>query len=193
VVLAAGGSTRFGGPKQLIDWFGQPMVRHAAKTALAAGLDPVVVVLGAHAEEVRGALAGLPVRVVENADWAAGQSTSLIAGVKALPAETGGAIFLLSDQPQVPERLLSTLVEMHCQSQALVVAPQAGGRRANPVLFDRRTFADLLGLTGDVGGRAIFSKYRISWVEWQDDRLVMDIDTPEDYERLLRSMQAYDK
>lgn len=188
VVLAAGGSTRFGGPKQLIDWFGQPMVRHVARTALAAELDPVVVVVGAHQDGVRRALEGLPVIVVDNPDWAAGQSSSIRAGVEALPGETGAAIFLLSDQPQAPERLLSTLVETHRQSLSPVVAPQAGGRRTNPVLFDRQTFADLLGLTGDVGGRALFSKYRTTWVEWLDDRLAMDIDTPEDYRRLFESM-----
>ena len=188
VVLAAGGSTRFGGPKQLIDWFGQPMVRHVARTALAAELDPVVVVVGAHQDGVRRALEGLPVIVVDNPDWAAGQSSSIRAGVEALPGETGAAIFLLSDQPQAPERLLSTLVETHRQSLSPVVAPRAGGRRTNPVLFDRQTFADLLGLTGDVGGRALFSKYRITWVEWLDDRLAMDIDTPEDYRRLFESM-----
>lgn len=185
VVLAAGGANRFGAPKQLLDWRGQPLVRHVASLALRAGLDPVVVVIGAYRAEVRQALDGLPVILVENQDWQSGQSSSIRGGLCALPAETGGAIFLLCDQPQVPEHLLASLVEMHRQTLAPIISPQVDGKRANPVLFDRQTFVDLMDLQGDVGGRGLFSKYRVTWVEWLDRRLAADIDTPEDYRRLL--------
>jgi molybdenum cofactor cytidylyltransferase len=188
VVLAAGGASRFGAPKQLLDWRGQPLVRHVARLALRAGLDPVVVVLGAHRAEVRHALDGLRLILVENQDWQTGQSSSIRGGLCALPDKTGAAIFLLCDQPQVPERLLASLVEMHRQTLAPIISPQVDGKRANPVLFDRQTFADLLALQGDVGGRGLFSKYPVTWVEWLDRRLALDIDTPEDYRRLLEQM-----
>jgi len=187
VVLAAGGASRFGQPKQLLDWRGQPLVRRAAQTGLSAGLDPLVAVIGAFPDQIRGALDGLPVRIVENPDWAAGQSTSLRAGLLALPPETGAAVFLLCDQPQTPERLVSSLVDAHRRTQAVVVAPLVDGKRSNPVLFDRRAFPDLLGLEGDTGGRAVFSKYRVHYVEWLDARQALDIDTPEDYRRLMES------
>ncbi len=187
VVLAAGGSSRFGRPKQLLDWHGQPLVRHVAQVGLSAGLNPLVVVTGAYQEAVHGALEGLPVQVVENPDWAAGQSTSLRAGIQVLPVEIGSAVFLLSDQPQTPERLISSLVDTHRRTQAPVVAPLVEGRRSNPVLFDQQTFPDLLALEGDTGGRGVFSKYRVHYVEWLDVRQALDIDTPADYLRLLEA------
>ena len=187
VILAAGESSRFGRPKQLLDWKGQPFVRAVARTALAAGLDPVIVVVGANAERVRAALQDLDVRILQNDDWRNGQSSSIRKGVEALKNESyaGAAIFLLVDQPQVTQSILQALVEKHAEGLYPVVAPLVIDQRANPVLFDRVTFADLLELTGDIGGRAIFHKHRVEYVPWHDDRLLLDVDTPEQYERLI--------
>src|SRR5689334_975241 len=87
LILAAGAATRMGRPKQLLDWDGRPLVRRAAETALAARLDPVLAVVGSARAEVATALAGLPLRIVFNPHHAAGQSTSLRAGIAALPAD----------------------------------------------------------------------------------------------------------
>jgi molybdenum cofactor cytidylyltransferase len=80
--------------------------------------------------------------------------------------------------------VLRALVERHSLDLSLIVAPQVQGQRSNPVLFDRLTFPDLLALTGDVGGRAIFSKHPVTTLPWYDESLLLDVDTPEDYERL---------
>lgn len=185
IVLAAGASVRFGRPKQLLDWQGRPFVWSVAQTALLAGLAPVVVVTGAHDDEVAQAVQDLPVEIVHNEDWNAGQSSSVRKGMEALPEETGAAVFLLSDQPQVPAFLIRSLVALHASTLSPVVAPLADGRRANPVLFDRRTFPDLFTLTGDVGGRAIFNKHPITWLEWHDPGVLIDVDTEADYQRLM--------
>ncbi|MBI5295738.1 MAG: putative selenium-dependent hydroxylase accessory protein YqeC [Chloroflexi bacterium] len=191
VVLAAGGSTRYGQPKQLLDWRGVPFVRAVAQTALAAGLAPVLVVTGAHAEAVESALQGLPVRIVRNQDWQEGQASSMRAAIKSLtlPAadraeRAGAAIFLLVDQPQVNTPILQALAERHRLDLPPALAPLVQDARANPVLFDRVTFPDLLGLKGDVGGRGIFHKYPPAYLPWHDDRLLLDVDTPEQYQRL---------
>ncbi|HEX5836214.1 MAG TPA: NTP transferase domain-containing protein, partial [Anaerolineales bacterium] len=97
----------------------------------------------------------------------------------------GGAIFLLADQPQVTDLILRALIEKHAEGLYRVVAPMVMDRRANPVLFDRSTFSDLATLEGDMGGRAIFHKHRVEYLPWHDDRLLLDVDTPEMYERLL--------
>lgn len=188
IVLAAGESSRFGQSKQLLLWRGEPFVRQVAYTALNAGLSPVVVVTGADDAKICHALAGLSVMVVHNPDWEQGQSTSIQVGLRRLLNHTGGAVFLLADQPQVPIDLIRTLVETHSGSLAPVVVPLVGGRRANPVLFDRVTFKDLMALRGDIGGRALFSgasQYPVSWVPWHDAGLLLDVDTPADYKRLL--------
>jgi molybdenum cofactor cytidylyltransferase len=185
IILAAGEAKRFGSPKQLLDWHGKPFVRQAAEAALAARLWPVVVVSGANAEGIEAALHGLPVSIQPNPDWQTGQSSSLQAGLRSLPPNIGAAIFLLADQPQVTQTVLQALVERHSLDLSPVVAPQVQGQRANPVLFDQVTFPALLSLSGDVGGRAIFSKFPPTSLPWHDESLLTDIDTPEDYRRLL--------
>jgi molybdenum cofactor cytidylyltransferase len=185
IILAGGASSRLGRPKQLLDWFGKPMVRQVAETALQAGLSPVVVVTGAVQAEIAAALQGLPVINTHNPHWSSGQSTSLQAGLKALPEGVGAAVFMLADQPQVPASLLAKIQETYWENPVQLVAPLVEDRRANPVLFDRLTFPDLMRLKGDTGGRAIFGKFNAAWVPWHDARLLMDVDTPEDYQTLL--------
>ena len=185
IVLAAGGSTRMAQPKQIMNFRSQPLVRIAAHTALDADLAPVIVVTGAFDDQVKAALEGLPITIVHNPDWHSGQSTSVAAGINAAPTRTGSAIFLLADQPLVSEPMIRKLVELHTQTLSPIVAPSINGRRSNPVLFDRVTFSDLLDLSGDIGGRALFSKYQVSWLPWMDATSAIDIDTPDDYQRLL--------
>jgi len=227
IVLAAGESARFGQPKQLLDWHGQPFVRAVAQNALDAGLSPVVVVTGANADQVGAAVMDLDVKVMRNDEWKSGQGSSIKVGVLSLiqpppslpqirqqislddnknshvgfgmrpsgvlrehahRAEgVGGAIFLLADQPQITTSVIRALVEKHAEGLYPIVAPMVLDRRANPVLFDRATFSDLTTLEGDVGGRAIFHKHRVEYLPWYDDSLLLDVDTPEHYQRLISS------
>jgi molybdenum cofactor cytidylyltransferase len=185
IILAAGESTRFGSPKQLLDWKGKPFVRQVAETALRSGLEPVVVVTGFHAAVVESALSGLPVVIVHNPNYQQGQSTSIRAGVASLSGKAGAAVFLLADQPQIPVDVIRALVESHGKNMQAILAPLVlEDRRANPVLFDRDTFADLMQLTGDVGGRGIFDKHQVEYLPWHDDILLFDVDKPQDYEKL---------
>jgi molybdenum cofactor cytidylyltransferase len=192
IVLAAGGSLRFGQPKQLLDWRGEPFVRAVAKTALEAGLSPVVVVTGANAEKVGAAVQGLPVQIAHNEEWHSGQASSIRAALTPLSLSgrgaggegPGAAIFLLADQPQVTPTILHALVEEHAATLAPIIAPMVLDRRANPVLFDHVTFPDLMELEGDLGGRGIFSKHKVNYLPWHNDALLLDVDTPEHYQRL---------
>jgi molybdenum cofactor cytidylyltransferase len=188
ILLAAGASSRFGRPKQLVDWEGKPLVRHMAELALASGCGEVRVVVGAYAEQVRMALDGLSVEIIENLEFQEGQAASVRAGICGLPQTIGSALFMLVDQPQVPIELIRGLFDLHAQTLAPLTAPLCQGRRANPVLFDRVTFSDLQKLSGDVGGRALFSKsetYPVAWLPWDGELLLQDMDTEEDYRKLL--------
>ena len=187
IILAAGGSTRMGTPKQLLDWQGQPLVCHAVQTAISAGLEPVVLVIGAHGAAVRQALGDLAagdLQVIDNPDWTAGQSTSVTAGLRVLPATSGAAVFLLCDQPNITPGLVRALIDRHAETLAPIIAPLVDDRRGNPVLFDRRTYPDLAALTGDTGGRALFARYPVNWLPWHDRSALADIDTLDDYRRL---------
>ncbi len=186
IVLAAGESARFGQPKQLLEWRGEPLVRRVTRISLAAGLSEVVVVTGSSRARVRQALSGMPVKLVENLNWVEGQASSVRAGIRALQPRTGGVIFLLADQPLVNTNLIKSLREEHARSLAPIIAPMVDGRRGNPVLFDRTTFADLASLEGEAGGRSLFSKFRVHELTWHDQGVLFDVDTPEDYQQLLR-------
>lgn len=195
IILAAGESTRFGSPKQLLDWKGQPFVRVVAQTAIRAGLSPVIVVTGANAEQVEAAISDMDVTTVRNANWQSGQGGSIREGIKVLtrpypslpqrPEAVGGAIFLLTDQPQVNKAVINALTEKHAEGLFPIVAPMIIDRRGNPVLFDRATFPDLMTIEGDTGGRAIFHKHCVEYLPWHDDSLLLDVDTPEQYQRLI--------
>ncbi|GAB4471578.1 MAG: molybdenum cofactor cytidylyltransferase [Anaerolineales bacterium] len=190
IILAAGASSRFGQPKPLLAWRGETLVHRAARLALEADLQPVLVVCGADGAQVAASVADLPVQIVQNEAWQSGQSSSIKAALQVLGNKCGGAIFILADQPFISIPLLQALVENHAKSLAAVIAPLVGDRRTNPVLFDRQTFPDLLHLEGDVGGRAIFGRFPPQWLTWHDERLPFDLDTPEDY-RKLREMDEH--
>jgi molybdenum cofactor cytidylyltransferase len=189
IILAAGSASRMGQPKQLLDWGGRPLVRVVAEHALAARLDRVLVVVGAAGDAVAAALVGLPVDIVENPAYGEGQSTSLRAGVIALGPEVGAALVLLGDQPFVTPAIVEQLVGAWRASDAAIVAPLYRGQRGNPVLFARAVFAELMAIQGDQGARAILAAdpARVRTVLFDDDLPLADIDTPEDYERLVRS------
>lgn len=183
IILAAGASSRFGQPKILTRWQESTFIRHIAEQALAADLDPVIVVLGAVIKAAKEALCGLDVQIVINRNWARGQSASIQTGLRALKVNRP-VIFLLADQPCVTQTLLRSLVEEYHRTQAAIIAPLVMGKRGNPVLFSPIAFDALRHIQGDQGGRAIFSKFDIHWLEWYDDSVLVDIDTPSDLKKL---------
>jgi molybdenum cofactor cytidylyltransferase len=183
LVLAAGRSTRMGGPNKLLaELGGKPLVRIAAEAALASQARPVVVVTGHQRERVEAALEGLPVRFVHNPDFANGLSTSLKAGINALPDDIGGAVVCLGDMPQVSGALIDRLAQaLDPETGALIAVPTFEGKRGNPVLWSRRFFPELAALEGDVGARHLIGTYRDAVVEVPvtGQGAFFDIDTPE--------------
>ena len=105
-------------------------------------------------------------------------------GLQALPPGTGAAVFLLGDMPFVSPTLVRALVAAHAQTLAPIVAPLVDHRRGNPVLFDASTFPELMALQGDIGGRALFERYRYHAVPWFDETTQIDLDTWTDYQRV---------
>ncbi len=189
IVLAAGEAARYGQPKQLLEFHGEPFVRRAAKTALSAGLWPVVVVTGAYAEAVENVLRDLPIVITRN-EARRGRPIRIAEGraeAGACPRRQVGsaAIFLLADQPQVSVGVLQALRARHAQGLFPIVAPLVQDRRASPMLFDQDTFPALMELTGDTGGRALMRAFPVEYVPWHDATLLLDVDSEADYQRLL--------
>jgi molybdenum cofactor cytidylyltransferase len=183
IVLAAGRSTRMGGSNKLIaEISGRPLVRIAAEQALASQARPVIVVTGHQRERVAAALSGLDVALVHNPDYASGLSTSLKAGIAAVPADADGAIIALGDMPQVDAALIDRLLSaFDPEKGALVVVPTIDGKRGNPMVWSRRFFPELAAIEGDIGGRHLIASYpeAVTEVPVTGKAALVDVDTPD--------------
>jgi molybdenum cofactor cytidylyltransferase len=188
VVLAAGESTRMGTPKQLLPVNGVSLIEHVLDVVLEAQLDEVVVVLGSSAEEIASRIP-TGCRITLNADWRSGIGSSIRAGLMSLSRNTEAALFVLADQPGLTASALGRIVQAYYRKNRSIVVPFTRGQRTSPALFDRRHFAELSGLSGDVGGKAIMELHpeQILEVDMPNDDLALDVDTPADYERFLRN------
>ena len=183
ILLAAGRSTRMGGPNKLIaEISGRPLVRIAAEELLASRARPVIVVTGHQRERVAAALKGLDVVLVHNPDYADGLSTSLKAGITAVPAGADGAIVCLADMPQVDAGLIERLLgAFDPEKGALIVMPTTDGKRGNPMVWSRRFFPELAAIDGDVGARNLIAQYpeAIAEVPVTGKAALVDVDTPD--------------
>jgi molybdenum cofactor cytidylyltransferase len=183
IVLAAGRSTRMGGANKLTaEIGGKPLVRAVTEQALGSRARPVIVVTGHQHDAVERALGGLPVKFVHNLDYERGLSTSLKAGIAAVPPDIDGAVICLGDMPHVSAALIDSLIEAFDPERgALIAVPTVGGKRGNPVVWSRRFFPDLSELEGDVGARHLIGTYADGVVEVPVTGVgaVLDIDTPD--------------
>ena len=185
VLLAAGSSRRMGRNKLLFDVGGEPVVRLAVRAALAAGLEPIVVVLGHEAEVVRAALTSLPCRFVVNPRHDEGMNGSVCAGVAALPADVCAAVVLLADMPFVVASMIATLVTHYRRANASLILSEYNGVVAPPTLVDRSLFTELLSEAGKGCGKRLRRRHPelSATVSWPAAALA-DLDVPEDYERV---------
>ncbi len=183
IVLAAGRSSRMGvANKLLTDVDGVPMVRRAVEAAVDSQARPVIVVTGNEQGKVQAALRGCKATFVHNPRFAEGMSTSLQAGLAALPANVDGALICLGDMPLVTAAMLDRLIAAFnpLEGRAICV-PTWNGKRGNPVLWDRRFFAAMADLAGDVGAKHLIGEHAelVAEVAMADDAVLTDIDTPE--------------
>ncbi len=188
LVLAAGSSRRMGTiNKLLIGIDGKPMVRHAVEAAQGAHLRPIVVVTGHERERVEAALAGLPVIFVHNPAYGEGLSSSLKAGIAALPPDIDAVLVCLGDMPRVSAGDMERIVDCFnpLEGRAIVV-PTWNGKRGNPVLWAKRFFPAMREVAGDVGARALIGTYAelVAEIEMANDGVLTDIDTPQALARL---------
>jgi molybdenum cofactor cytidylyltransferase len=183
IVLAAGRSTRMGGPNKLLaEIEGKKLVRIAAEQALASKASEVIVVTGHQAELVELALEGLKVRIVRNPDFASGLASSVKAGIAAVPDTADGAVISLGDMPLIDAQLIDRLINTFAPDRGhLIAVPVNEGRRGNPVLWSRRFFKELMTLDGDIGARHLIAKHAeaVAEVPVEGNSAFLDIDTPQ--------------
>jgi molybdenum cofactor cytidylyltransferase len=182
VVLAAGSSTRMGANKLLIEVDGEVLVARTVRRAAAAGLDPVVVVLGHESDRVARALDGVRCRAVVNAHHRSGQGSSFRCGIAAVPDQADAAVVLLADMPMVTADMIAAVVDLYRATGAPLVLSEYAGVSAPPTLYDRSLFPEIAA--GDGCGREIVERHRkeARSVAWPAERLA-DLDEPGDLER----------
>ncbi|MFO0291807.1 MAG: NTP transferase domain-containing protein [Rhodospirillales bacterium] len=182
IVLAAGRSSRMApANKLLVEVDGVAMARRAVDAALASQAVATVVVLGNDAARVRRVLDGCQATIVDNPDFAAGLSSSLRAGVAALPADLDGVLVLLGDMPRVTPAHLDRLIAAFAPAEGRAICiPTHRAKRGNPILWDARFLPEMRALDGDQGARGLIGRHadQVCEVEMPDDGVLLDVDTP---------------
>jgi molybdenum cofactor cytidylyltransferase len=187
LVLAAGGSRRFGAHKLLADLAGQPVLRRTAEAICAVGFCETIIVTGAQDDAVRATLAGLPCTVAHAPNWAVGISASIRVGIEALQHECEGMFLFLGDMPVVPSGLCAELADL-AKSVGYAARPLCGDVPGHPVAFVNEAVADLMALTGDEGAGSLLrgAGAKIGYLPAGDEGAVLDVDTPADLARAER-------
>ncbi|MEH2138164.1 nucleotidyltransferase family protein [Nostoc sp.] len=196
IILAAGASTRMGTPKQLLLYQGRSFVHHITEIAIASVCQPVVVVLGANAEQICAQIKQLPIKVVKNLDWACGMSASIKSGIELLnnlPQKIEGVVITLCDQLFISPQLIDQLVDTYYSSNKAIIACEYGETLGVPALFSQRFFSELATLKETSGAKKVINNNLDEVFSIPFPLGSIDIDTPKDYEQLLLMTRAADE
>lgn len=182
VLLAAGRSSRMGGPNKLLALFdGEPLVRRTASRALGSKAATTIVVTGHQRERVRSALGGLEVELADNPDFADGLASSLKAGIAKVAPDAAGAMIVLGDMPGVSSKDLDSLIDAFRRAGGhAVVRASHQGKRGNPVLLPRSLFSAVAHLEGDTGARHLVEAEGLDVIDVEIGQgASIDVDTRE--------------
>lgn len=184
IVLAAGASNRLGQPKQLLQLGEKTLLAQICETALAIDNQQVVVILGAHCEVIKPAIGHLPIEIVFNEKWSEGMGSSIACGMSHLPENTDAVLLLLCDQPFVTAVFLKEILGKWQESKPEIMASEYAGTIGPPAIFHQKLFGELAALTGQQGAKRVMEAHRAQLVSVDFPEGALDIDTPEDWERI---------
>jgi molybdenum cofactor cytidylyltransferase len=184
VILAAGGSSRLGKPKQLVTFRGETLIKRAVRAAAEAGCDPIVVVVGEIGDTIRRELGATRAAIVENAEWQRGLGTSIRRGLQKIGGSADAVVLLTCDQALVDRATIAQLIAAQKKTGKPMVASSYANTLGVPALFERSCFEALLALPDDCGAKKLMEAQSddVASIAFEDGAI--DIDTPEDFERL---------
>jgi molybdenum cofactor cytidylyltransferase len=190
VILSAGESSRMGRPKALLPIEGQNFIERIVGALTQSQVDRLVVVLGHNADVMRRQIEHLPIDIVINTEYKNGQLSSLQAAIRHIEKENrcDGMLVHLVDHPYIDRRLVDLMIQRFYETKKLIVVPRHQQKRGHPVIFSRELFQELLNAPVDQGAKAVVNAHRQETleIEWQDEGITLDIDTPELYRRHVR-------
>lgn len=191
IILAAGQGLRMGKQKLLLKLEGRTLIDRVADAVLASKVNESIVVLGYQAEKMAEVLGDRPVKLVFNPDYYLGQSTSLIAGVKARDPRAEALMIILADQPLLTASLINQLIDFFNNSNYLIVRPFLGVNPGHPVLLNTCLVPELLELKGDIGAREIIARHgeEVGLLQLTSEAVLLDIDTPDDYLKVKQKIK----
>jgi molybdenum cofactor cytidylyltransferase len=195
LIPAAGMSTRLGRNKLLLSYKGQPLIAHAVDTLRASAVDEIIVVLGHQADRVRAVIGEKRVTFVENPDYQQGLSTSVRAGFAAIPSQASAVMIYLADQPLLEPGDVNFLIHAFAEAgkaDKSIVVPFFRGQRGNPVIVNSSYRASIASIAGDIGCRRVIKQNpdQVLTVEMETDHVIRDIDTMEDYQKLVAETEG---
>jgi molybdenum cofactor cytidylyltransferase len=179
LILAAGGSRRFGAPKLLAEFCGAPLIRRTVEAVLSVGFDELIVVTGDQSDAIAAALEGFGCTIVQAPDWQDGMSASIRAGVAARNRKGRGLFVFLGDMPLAPVQLCVQLAEL-AQSKGMAARPMVAGTPGHPVCFTAEAVDDLSTLQGNQGAVSVLQGRDVAYLDTEDIGAICDVDTPAD-------------
>jgi molybdenum cofactor cytidylyltransferase len=191
VIIAAGESKRLGSPKQLLLLDKDSMLNRLIKMVQKAVDFPIYLVLGANAEKIKAQLPNVSLKIVENTEWQEGMGSSIRIGVQAVIDSANkhdGVLILVCDQPHLSESSIKDLISLQDNKKSAITASFYANIAGTPALFHQSVFSDLLALNGDQGAKRIIQERDQELAKLQFEKGVLDIDTPEDYQQLLKQV-----
>jgi molybdenum cofactor cytidylyltransferase len=186
IIIAAGESKRLGRIKQLLPWRGNTLIEYIIQNARDCNLSPINVILGANYDLIVPIIKSSRVNILFNPRWIEGKGTSISIGINSLSEKVKAVIIFIVDQPFLDEKLISALINQYEITKADIIAPYIQNIQSNPVLFDRSVFPELKTLKNEEGGRNIFNKFNLEKIDWDDEKVLWDIDTKTDYKKAIK-------
>lgn len=185
IILAAGRSSRMGCCKQLLPLGGRPVIDHILNSVIDVGADKIIVVTGIYAVEIKAAIKEPSVQVVENPDHDSDMAGSIRIALRAVPDDCQSILICLGDQPLITAECCRNLLQQHRSTPERIVIPTFQGRKGHPTLFPRRLLDSIMegGTLRDVINE---NQRLVTTVETAEKWVIMDMDTPEDYQEIRR-------
>jgi molybdenum cofactor cytidylyltransferase len=188
IILAAGASRRMGRPKQLLPYRGQTLLSYVIQCAIASSCSPVIVILGANAEQIEPKISRLTIKIVKNTEWNEGISSSIRCGITYIQEQflnIDAVVFLTCDQPFVSPKIIEQLIDVYYSTNQFIIASSYNRTTGIPALFTCHFFSKLMELQGDRGAKKLIHQYHYLVQQIDFPRGAIDLDTLENYQKLI--------